>query len=469
MNKYVRIIVFLLTLNMLVFGQSTFIPLSVDYASFRGTENQIYFEIYFSFNQNYLQYTLHDSGFSAEYFASAEIGREDSIYFQNFERKVSLIDSMNEISNYRKFLSIFTFTLDSGNYFATIKMKDLHSGGAGEYFLDFEVLPIPSENLSLSSIQLCSYIKPDTSKGEFQKNSFLTIPNPDNSYSINQPVIYYYTELYNLDYNEEKPGHYRLLSYITDLDGNIIKEYPEKVITKPGPSAVLVGGHNLITLPSSTYIFKISVEDLESKETIESFKRFTFLKPTDKKIAIADTIYQNNTEKINLEEYIELSDQELDQEFNKIRYLTSNRDSKIFQNLDSQSKKIFLAQFWKRLDNNPNTEVNEFKVYYNSMIEYANANFGTMNRQGLETDRGRILLTYGTPNEIERNYMVINQKPHEIWHYDELEGGSLFIFADITGFGEFDLIHSTYSRELYQPDWERLINKTQSSFDTETP
>jgi GWxTD domain-containing protein len=282
-------------------------------------------------------------------------------------------------------------------------------------------------------------------------------------------VIYYYTELYNLDYNEEKPGDYRLLSYITDLDGNIIKEYPEKVITKPGPSAVLVGGHNLITLPSSTYIFKISVEDLESKETIESFKRFTFLKPTDKKIAIADTIYQNNTEKINLEEYIELSDQELDQEFNKIRYLTSNRDSKIFQNLDSQSKKIFLAQFWKRLDNNPNTEVNEFKVYYNSMIEYANANFGTMNRQGLETDRGRILLTYGTPNEIERNYMVINQKPHEIWHYDELEGGSLFIFADITGFGEFDLIHSTYSRELYQPDWERLINKTQSSFDTETP
>jgi hypothetical protein len=86
-----------------------------------------------------------------------------------------------------------------------------------------------------------------------------------------------------------------------------------------------------------------------------------------------------------------------------------------------------------------------------------------MTKEGWSTDRGRILLTYGKPNEIDRYYMEIDKKPHEIWHYHELEGGSIFVFADITGFGEFDLIHSTYSRELSQPGWQRLVQKAQTS------
>ena len=64
--------------------------------------------------------------------------------------------------------------------------------------------------------------------------------------------------------------------------------------------------------------------------------------------------------------------------------------------------------------------------------------------------------------------MAIDMKPHEIWHYHELEGGSLFVFADLTGFGDFDLLHSTYSRELYQPDWERLVRKTQGGVNFES-
>jgi GWxTD domain-containing protein len=469
MNKKFFSTIFLFAFYIVASAQSTFIPLSVDHASFRGAENLIYLEVYLSFNQNYLQYAANDSGFSAEYFASAEIGKEDSIYYQKYERKISQIDSLNEISNYRKFISIFTFAIEPNSYSATIKLKDLHSERVGEYYFEFDAAPIPDNILALSSIQLCSFIKPDTTKGDFQKNSYLTLPNPDNTYSITQPALYYYTELYNLEYNPQKPGKYSILSYITDLDGNIIKEYPEKLVTKPGASAVLVGGHNLVTLPSSTYMFKIRVQDFESKDSLESYKRFTFLKPTDRKMALRDTMDQNKTINLDVSEFLELSDQELNQEFNKLRYLTSKKDKEIFKNLDPQSKRTFLAKFWRKLDNRPNTEVNEFKIYYNSMIDYANANFGNMNKLGLETDRGRILLTYGTPNEIDRNYMEINKNPHEIWHYHELEGGSLFVFADLTGFGEFDLIHSTYSRELNQPNWERLVNRTPASFNPEDP
>ena len=465
MKKFASILLLILSGYFNVSAQSTFIPMSIDFASFRGPEDKTHLEIYLSFHQSYLQYISQDSGYIAEYFASAEIGKEDSIYYQNYERKLSRIDSLPEISKYRKYLSIFKFSLDSGRYAATVKLKDLHSERSGEYYFDFDVFPFSDEKLSLSSIQLCSHIKPDTSQNIFQKNSYQTIPNPDNIYSVTQPVLYYYCELYNLKYNSENPGQYRLQSHISDLEGNIIKEYPEKISNKPGSSAVLVGGHNLITLPPATYILKLKITDIESGEFSEAYKRFIFHKPTDRKIALEDTSGRSNFESIDISEYVNLTDEELNLEFNKLSYLISGKDSKIFQSLDPESKRIYLARFWKRLDRSPDTETNEFKVFYISMIDYANSNFGTMNRKGFETDRGRILLTYGQPNEIERNYMVLNKKPHEIWYYHELEGGAQFIFADITGYGEFDLIHSTYSRELYHPDWERLIIQHQPIFE----
>jgi GWxTD domain-containing protein len=216
-------------------------------------------------------------------------------------------------------------------------------------------------------------------------------------------------------------------------------------------------------------LFKIKITDNESGEFVETYKRFNFYKPIDKKLAVEDTASRSKLESIDISEFAALTDEELNEEFKKLKYLISGKESKIFKSLDLESKRIYLARFWKRMDSSPSTEINEFKNYYNSMIDYANANFGTMNRKGFETDRGRILLTYGQPNEIERNYMVINKKPHEIWYFHELEGGVQFIFADITGYGEFDLIHSTYSRELYQPDWERLIIKTQSGFESGNP
>ena len=90
---------------------------------------------------------------------------------------------------------------------------------------------------------------------------------------------------------------------------------------------------------------------------------------------------------------------------------------------------MFLAKFWYGFDQTPETEINEFKTGYFQMIEYANLNFGSMNREGWNTDRGRILLTYGVPDEVERHYMAIDMKPHEIWHYHEFEGGVLFVFV----------------------------------------
>ena len=59
--------------------------------------------------------------------------------------------------------------------------------------------------------------------------------------------------------------------------------------------------------------------------------------------------------------------------------------------------------------------------------------------------------------------MEVDKRPYEIWTYNNLEGGVIFIFADLQGFGEFEMIHSTYSKEIHNPGWERLVRRAEST------
>ena len=51
--------------------------------------------------------------------------------------------------------------------------------------------------------------------------------------------------------------------------------------------------------------------------------------------------------------------------------------------------------------------------------------------------------------------------PYESWSYDNLkgQGGVVFVFADRSGFNNYEQIHSTLQGELYDAEWQRLITR----------
>jgi hypothetical protein len=100
---------------------------------------------------------------------------------------------------------------------------------------------------------------------------------------------------------------------------------------------------------------------------------------------------------------------------------------------------------------------------YINLIQEANEKFSRGGKDGWKTDRGRILVTYGPPDDIERYPYTENSKPYSIWKYYQLEGGSDFIFYDRTGFGNYELIHSTYYKELQNPNWQSVIQGNNSN------
>ncbi|MFQ6618687.1 MAG: GWxTD domain-containing protein, partial [Fidelibacterota bacterium] len=156
-------------------------------------------------------------------------------------------------------------------------------------------------------------------------------------------------------------------------------------------------------------------------------------------------------------EYDTMSEEEIDKLFEVLKILATKKEKQMFNKSDLEGKRVVIKKFWDDRDPDTSTPVNEFKRDFFKRLNYANAQFSGL-REGWKTDRGRVLIQYGIPDEIERFPSSINTKAYEIWNYYDLEGGVIFVFVDIQGFSSYELVHSTARNELKDYNWQRWIN-----------
>ena len=83
------------------------------------------------------------------------------------------------------------------------------------------------------------------------------------------------------------------------------------------------------------------------------------------------------------------------------RLIMTNEEKDIYKRLpDHKSRLEFIDEFWKKRDPTPGTEENESKQEFILRIAYANKYFReTPKGEGWNTERGRILLQLGFPDE----------------------------------------------------------------------
>jgi GWxTD domain-containing protein len=87
----------------------------------------------------------------------------------------------------------------------------------------------------------------------------------------------------------------------------------------------------------------------------------------------------------------------------EVPYLVSAEEQGAFQKLRTdEEREMFIEMFWLRRDPTPGTVENEFRNEYYRRIVLANQRYGTRaGIPGWRTDRGRILILHGPPDEIE--------------------------------------------------------------------
>jgi GWxTD domain-containing protein len=138
-----------------------------------------------------------------------------------------------------------------------------------------------------------------------------------------------------------------------------------------------------------------------------------------------------------------------------VLYIITPEERSAFLQLETnEEREQFIEQFWLRRSSNPDLPDNDFKEEHYRRIAYANEHYAS-GIPGWKTDRGRIYIIWGPPDEIEAHPTggtydrpedegggSTTTYPWETWRYRYLEGiqeNVILEFVDPTSTGEYHL------------------------------
>ena len=103
----------------------------------------------------------------------------------------------------------------------------------------------------------------------------------------------------------------------------------------------------------------------------------------------------------------------------EVVYIISDREQDAFEKLQSEAEReAFIAAFWRRRDPEPLTPENEYRIEHYQRIDYANLRLGGETAMpGWLTDRGRIYIQLGEPEERETFASIPGLYQTELWFY----------------------------------------------------
>jgi GWxTD domain-containing protein len=126
-----------------------------------------------------------------------------------------------------------------------------------------------------------------------------------------------------------------------------------------------------------------------------------------------------------------------------------------------EERESFIEGFWRLRDPDPDTDQNEYREAYYERLAYANEHFSS-GVPGYKTDRGRIYLKFGKPDETESHPAggAYNREsyegggststyPFERWWYRNLPGrpDAQIEFVDPTGSGEYRIARNPFEKD----------------------
>jgi GWxTD domain-containing protein len=138
-----------------------------------------------------------------------------------------------------------------------------------------------------------------------------------------------------------------------------------------------------------------------------------------------------------------------------VTYIISPEERNAFGQLaTNEEREQFIEQFWLRRSSNPDLPDNEFKEEHYRRIAYANEHYAS-GIPGWKTDRGRMYIVWGPPDEIESHPTggtydrpmeegggSTTTYPWETWRWRYIEGmgeNVIMEFVDPSGSGEYHL------------------------------
>jgi len=118
-----------------------------------------------------------------------------------------------------------------------------------------------------------------------------------------------------------------------------------------------------------------------------------------------------------------------------MQYVLDFSDYLYFSNLNSEEQIQYIKDFWEinNFEEKEESELAKFKEFY-IRVQYANKHFSFFNRNGWQSDRGKIYIIHGKPKDIRYEF---NEKGEfEFWYYTGIKK-----FTFINKYGTYELYH----------------------------
>jgi GWxTD domain-containing protein len=230
---------------------------------------------------------------------------------------------------------------------------------------------------------------------------------------------------------------------------------------------VIFNEFDISDLPSGNYNLTISVRDKENKEITSQNIFFQRSNPGVK----FNTTSIQNLEIVN--SFVSrMNNADTLREFIRMCGPISSASEKLFMlsNLQSGGIRIlqqFFLSFWT-LRNQLDPE-GEWIKYFRT-VQGVQQEFGCTNSKGYETDRGRVYLQYGPPNQRVIEPYTASTLPYEIWQYYKYEKQTDLKFIFYTrdrSICDYILAHSTAIGEVKNVNWQYEIRGLPSPLDTD--
>lgn len=381
-----------------------------------------------------------------------------------FDKKVldSPLMSPTERSD---FMDIQRFVLPSGTYQLEILLKDLLDEGASVQDTEIEILiPAAKAGIFQSDIELISAYKRTTTPGPFTKSGFDLLPMVnDDVLNQNMNEVMFYSEIYNT------------AESLTD-DMFLVRAYLADTINgDPIPSTLKNDRRNtaevipvLMKLPLQdvpTGPYNLIVEAISKDNELISRQALGIYRLRAAKAIEMNAFNKKEAEKSWVSQYT--NKEELFQYIRCLRPIATDREiitlDHTFGNYE-ETEVSYMQQyfyvFW--ISRNEKESESEW-LQYRDKVVLVEREYGTRNKRGYETDRGRVFLKYGPPNDIQKVDTEPASYPYELWRYYRagIYNNVKFVFYDPTLLGtDFELIHCEYiPGETNNPKWKDLLKQ----------
>jgi GWxTD domain-containing protein len=340
------------------------------------------------------------------------------------DRKVRVESEVKARSLVDHRTSQVNFDLPEGKYKAYFTLKDLRSGRTDREEIEVELESLYERSPVMSTVEFVqAFNKKEESEGEggvFDKSDYVLIPSVTRTFGREDDSrLVYYFEIY--------PGSDSISDIVVETkirhDAKGMQYRDTLHLTLGDETERQLRDISLGYFTPGKYQLEIILRGRRDKKLAEQRQSFEILWTQEGMIrndwddAVAQLeLYADNDDYLPPDGLDEMKDLETLEE-----------------------RKRAFDQFWKERDPSPGTPENEYKRSFYYRIALANHHFGRFFRPGWKTDRGRVFVRYGEPDQVDDVPFSPSSVPYQIWHYYTIGRYRKFLFVDENQDGDYRL------------------------------